>query len=81
MCLEQDQQEHKSRFNDTNPEIKKKKRKKNSKSKPSQINDNTSKSSNINNIAPIRPQIINKPYRKPNHQPKIHKLHHQIIDP
>ena len=47
MCLEQNQQEHKSRFGDTNPEIQKKK--KNSKSKPSQINDKTSKSSNINN--------------------------------
>ena len=27
-----------------------------------------------NNIAPIRPQIINKPQRKPNHQTKIHKF-------
>ena len=28
MCLKQEQQEHKSRFNDTNPEIQKKKKKK-----------------------------------------------------
>ena len=39
MCLEQDQQEHKPRFNDTNPEIKKKKKK--------PINQNPAKSTTI----------------------------------
>ena len=39
MCLEQDQQEHKPRFNDTNPEIQKKKKK--------AINQNLAKSMTI----------------------------------
>ena len=42
MCLEQDQQEHKSRFNDTNPEIQKKKKR-----KKKAINQNLAKSMTI----------------------------------
>ena len=38
MCLEQDQQEHKSRFGDTNPEIQKKKK---------TVNQNSAKSTTI----------------------------------
>ena len=38
MCFEQDQQEHKSRFSDTNPEIQKKKK---------TVNQNSAKSTTI----------------------------------
>ena len=41
MCLEQDQQEHKSRFSDTNPKIQKKKKKKKT------VNKNLAKSTTI----------------------------------
>ena len=60
MCLEQDQQEHKSRFSDTNPEIQKKKK--------NTVNQNLAKSTTIHLNHPTSTTKQNSTNQTTDHQ-------------